>query len=213
MGFAGRFTGFYLCLALVPTFITSTSATVSAAETTDKKPVANAPRQNWATTDGVVSMQPAKLIPSSSVADQMMIANAFGGWGIAYDEGLLEVVRSLFTDNGRLEVLKGSGKPIEVVEGADAIVAAVKRDRANQNDQRRHLISNTLVEKLSSDSATAIAYSVVTVASDNDLYLGASVIYRGDLKRQPDGTWRFERLVIGMDAYKRLTPASSAESK
>lgn len=45
------------------------------------------------------------------------------------------------------------------------------------------------------------------------LYLGASVIYRGDLKRQPDGTWRFERLVIGMDAYKRLTPASSAESK
>lgn len=209
MVFAGRFAGFYMFLALVPIFVTSNS--VSAAETTDKKPVANAPRQNWATTDGVVSMQPAKPIPSPDVADQMMIANAFGGWGIAYDEGRLEVVRSLFTDNGRLEVLKGSGKPIEVVEGADAIVAAVKRDRANQNDQRRHLISNTLVEKLSSDSATAIAYSVVTVASDNDLYLGASVIYRGDLKRQPDGTWRFERLVIGMDAYKR--PAPSAESK
>ncbi|MBS0282034.1 MAG: nuclear transport factor 2 family protein, partial [Proteobacteria bacterium] len=76
-------------------------------------------------------------------------------------------------------------------------------DRAKQNDQRRHAISNVVIDKLDATRATAIAYGVVTAAGGGELYLGATVIYRGDMRKMPDGTWRFAKLVIGMDAYRR----------
>lgn len=43
----------------------------------------------------------------------------------------------------------------------------------------------------------------VMAAGGGELYLGVPVIYRGDMKKMPDGTWRFAKLVISMDAYRR----------
>lgn len=213
MTFSRQFATYCLYLALAPAIIATAATAVSASDTVEKKWITKTPRQSWASTDGVLNLQPGKAIPAASVADRLMIADAFARWGIAYDEGQLDVVRSLFTDKGKLEVLEGSAKPTQALEGPDAIVDAVKKDRAHQGDQRRHAISNTVIEKLDGDSATAIAYGVVTVAGNDDLYLGATVIYRGDLRKQPGGEWRFERFVIGMDAYKRSVPVSPTASK
>jgi len=179
------------------------SALFAPAIAQDRKWAIGTPRQNWAHTDGVVNMQPGTAIAPQSLADRAMIADAFARWGIGYDEGKLDVIRALFPADGELDVLEASSKPLQTLKGIDTIIKNAVADRAKQNDQRRHAISNVVIDRLSGTSATAIAYGVVTAAGGGELYLGATVIYRGDMKKMPDGTWRFARLVIGMDAYRR----------
>lgn len=166
------------------------------------------PRQNWASSDGLLELQPLQPIAVASVADRLMIADVFARWGIAYDEGRLDVVRSLFTEDGVLDGLAGSGRPqskqMMHYVGREAIAKAVAQDRTRQGDQRRHAMSNVVIEKLSAEAATAYAYGVVTAAGNDELYLGASVIYRAELKKQSDGCWRLQRFVIGIDSYRRL---------
>jgi hypothetical protein len=178
--------------------------------------IADMPRQNWATSDGLLELQPLRPISAASVADRLMIDDVFARWGIAYDEGRLDVVRTLFTEDGVLDGLAGSGKPratpVMHHVGRDAIAKAVEQERARQADQRRHAMTNVVIEQLSAESATAYAYGVVTVAGNDELYLGASVLYRGELKKQADGCWRLQRLVIGLDSYRRLA-APAAEGK
>ena len=173
---------------------------------------ADMPRQNWATTDKLLELKPLQKIDPASLTDRMMIADVFARWGIAYDEGWLDVVRSLFTEDGVLDGQSGSAKPgsgptMHYV-GRDAIAKAVERDRARQGDQRRHAMSNVVIDQLTKDTATAFAYGVVTAAGNDELYLGASVLYRAELKKQTDGVWRLQRFVIGIDSYRRLLPAA-----
>lgn len=163
------------------------------------------PRQSWAHEDGFFVLQPPKPISPASVADRLMIEDAFNHWAIGYDEGNLDVLRTLFTERGTLEATRASAARVWVNTGADEIIAAVKRDRASQSDQRRHAISNVVLNALDGKRASAAAYGVVTVAAADDLYLGATVLYVGDLEKQADGTWRFTKLVIGLDAYRTPT--------
>lgn len=179
------------------------SALFAPAMAQDKTWAIGTPRQNWAHTDGVVNMLPGTAITPQSLADRAMIADAFARWGIGYDEGRLEAIRALFPADGELDVLEASAKPLQTLKGIDTILKNVASDRAKQNDQRRHAISNVVIDKLDGTKATAIAYGVVTAAGGGELYLGATVIYRGDMKKMPDGSWRFAKLVIGMDAYRR----------
>ena len=61
-------------------------------------------------------------------------------------------------------------------------------------------MTNVVIDRLTANEATAIAYGIVTVAA-NGLSLGATVIYSAELRREADGVWRFSRFVIGMDDY------------
>ena len=74
-----------------------------------------------------------------------------------------------------------------------------------QADQRRHVISNVIIDRLTADDATALAFCITTVAK-NGLSIGATVIYSADLKRESDGVWRFSRFVIGIDDYAGRPP-------
>ena len=197
---------------------TAFAAEPPAAPAPDKKWVTDIPRQNWATSDGLLQLKPLQPITAASVADRLMIADVINRWGIAYDEGWLDVVRSLFTEDGVLDGLVGSARPksrqMMHHVGRDAIAKAVSQDRARQGDQRRHAISNVVIEELTADRATAYAYGVVTAAGNDELYLGASVIYRAELKKESDGCWRLQRFVIGLDSYKRLaSPPQGAAAR
>jgi hypothetical protein len=158
------------------------------------------PRQSWAHVDGVVQLKKnGTKIDNESAVNRLLIQEAFARWGIAHDEGQLEVVRSLFTSDGEVQVLLGSKQLLDSAKGVDNIVKMVANSLAQQHDQRRHAMVNIVIDKLTTNQASAIAYGIVTLANDG-LTLGASVIYQGELKKQA-GVWRFSRFVIGMDHY------------
>jgi hypothetical protein len=106
-------------------------------------------------------------------------------------------------------VAEGQGTPFTRFGGRDEIFSRLTRVVAEQADQRRHVISNVLVEALdlAGGTASALAFGLVSVAADG-LTLGASVVYAADLRREGDGCWRFGSLFIGMDAYAGRRPAS-----
>jgi hypothetical protein len=159
------------------------------------------PAQHWASKIGWVDLKPNGVaLESSNVLDRLLIQEAFYRWGIAWDEARLEVIRSLFTKNGELVITRGSDKPSSRHVGADVIAQYVDDASKVQADQRRHAMGNVVIDRLTANEATTIAYGIVTIAA-NGLSLGATVIYSAELRKEADGVWRFSRFVIGMDDY------------
>jgi hypothetical protein len=170
------------------------------------KPKATSPRQAWAHKDGRIAMRkhgagPKTIDPVTYIA----IHEVFSRFGMAHDEAQIEVLRSLFTADAVLEVADGSGTPFQTVKTRDAIIANFANVLSQQTDQRRHCMTNVLIESLSAKQAQALAYGVVTAAADG-LILGASVYYAADLKKENDGWWRLSRFFIGMDYYAGKKP-------
>lgn len=159
------------------------------------------PRPGWAHAADLVHLQiNGKAATTDNVLDRLLIQEVFARWGVGYDEGRLDVIRSLFTSDAVYDVTLAGSKTMAHKVGPDNIVAGVRESLRQQADQRRHAISNIIIDRLTADEATAIAYGVVTVAADG-LSLGATVIYSANLRRESDGVWRFSKFVIGMDEY------------
>lgn len=170
--------------------------------------VAAKTQQGWAHENGLIDLQPNGVrLEHDDAIDRLKIQEAFARWGIAYDEGQANVIESLFTDDAVFQVTEGSSKPIAAVNGKHAIAANALSALHQQGDQRRHAISNIVIDRLTQTEARAIAYSTVVVS--DSLTIGASVIYSADLRRGNDGVWRFSRLVIGMDNYAGKKPQAS----
>lgn len=164
-------------------------------------PAATSPQQAWAHRSGLVNLQLNGVkLTADDVRSRQLIQEAFARWGIGYDEARIDVVRSLFTKDAVFEVTQGSAVPIARAVGIDAIVENVSGALKQQSDQRRHAISNIVIDRLTKNEATAIAYGIVTIAADG-LTLGATVIYSARLRRESDDVWRFSKFTIGMDAY------------
>jgi hypothetical protein len=66
-------------------------------------------------------------------------------------------------------------------------------------------MTNILIEKLTETECQALAFGVVTGAADG-LFLAASVYYKGELRLESDGMWRFNYFFIGMDTYAGRKP-------
>jgi hypothetical protein len=164
------------------------------------------PEQAWAHRHGRIQMRPhgasdVKRDPMS----WLQIHEAFARFGIAHDEGRMDVLASLFTADAVLEVAEGKWPPFSIKQGRDTLIKTFGTVFAQQTDQRRHCMTNVCIERLTDYEAEAIAYGVVTTAA-NGLELGASVFYAAELRREPDGVWRFCRFFIGMDTYAGKKP-------
>ncbi|MEU5698748.1 nuclear transport factor 2 family protein [Streptomyces aurantiacus] len=169
------------------------------------------PLQAWAHREGKIDMRPLEEADfgPEALAARARIADAFYRFGIAHDEARIDVVVSCFTEDTVFEVAQGRAEPFTRFRGRAELFDRLTRIVAEQGDQRRHVISNVLVDELdlAAGTASALAFSAVTVAADG-LSLGASVIYTARLRRERDGCWRFSYFFIGMDSYAGTRPAA-----
>jgi hypothetical protein len=173
------------------------------------------PPQAWAHRDGKIDMnalKPADWSPAA-LAARAQIAEAFYRFAIAHDEARVDVLVSCFTEDTVFEVAHGQAQPFTSFAGREELFDRLTRIIAEQGDQRRHLMGNVLVERLDLDAGTAsaLAFSVVTRAA-NGLSLGASVVYTANLRREPDGCWRFTYFFIGMDNYAGEKPKAGEKT-
>lgn len=172
------------------------------------------PPQAWAHRQGKIDMRPLEAADWSpeALAARARIADAFYRFGFAHDEARVDVVASCFAEDVVFEVALGQAEPFSRLHGRAAVRDRLTRIIAEQSDQRRHVISNVLVERLdlAAGTASALAFSVVTVAA-NGMSLGASVVYAGELHREADGCWRFTSFYIGMDGYAGARPRAGEE--
>ncbi|MEC7762329.1 MAG: nuclear transport factor 2 family protein [Pseudomonadota bacterium] len=159
------------------------------------------PPQHWASNAGIVAVEPnTTVIGAEQVADVLNIQQAFSRWGVYYDEGRSDLVPTLFTETGKTLTYLGSGDTIATNEGHEAIATYIDSSLAGQLDQRRHVLTNFLIDELTETTASATAYGTVIKAADG-LSVGAMVYYAGELEKGEDGVWKFATLEIGIDDY------------
>ncbi|WP_432825902.1 nuclear transport factor 2 family protein [Dactylosporangium sp. CA-092794] len=167
------------------------------------------PPQAWAHRTGKVSLQPLRPADWSpeALAARAQIAEAFYRFGMGHDEHRADVAASCFTEDVVYEVALGSAEPITSWHGRGEVEKGLSAVAGELPGQRRHLVSNIVVEELDlvAGTANALAYGQVSVAADG-LFLGASVIYTARARREPDGCWRFDYFFIGMDHFTGTRP-------
>jgi SnoaL-like domain len=181
---------------------------MSTEETTTTR-TATFPPQAWAHRQGKVDMGtlgPADWSPEALSA-RAQVAEAFYRFGIGHDECRADVAGSCFTEDVVYQVALGSAEAFTTFTGRAMVEERLSAIFAEMSDQRRHIISNVLVEELdlTAGTASALAFGAVTVAADG-LTLGSTVFYTGDLRREDDGCWRFTRFFIGMDDFAGRRP-------
>lgn len=159
------------------------------------------PAKFWASTGGLIDPKPLGSSPASvtQVLDRLLIHEAFDLWSVGHDENRVDVVLSVLTEDVVLEYGIGTATPDFALHGRAEVEERLAPNFATMTGQRRHCISNVLIEFASDTAASAMAYGIVPRAMDG-LDLHATVVYRGDLRKEADGYWRFSRFYVGCDA-------------
>ena len=158
------------------------------------------PPRFWASQGGLIDAKPLGAVPASAdqVLDRLLIHEAFDRWAIAHDENRVDILLSVLTDDVLLEYGVGNAVPDFTISGKAEVEARLGSSIPHLSGQRRHCMTNVLVESLSGSKALAIAYGIVPAAADGYI-IQTSVLYRGELAKEADGFWRFSRLFIGCD--------------
>lgn len=167
------------------------------------------PPQHWLSDNSLIDVQPngQNDWTAEQVAEIQAIEEVYYRWAIYYDEGRQDLLNSILTEDVEVTVLLGGTEPIGVFTGIEAVAGYNNTSLEAQLDQRRHMMTNVLVDSLTENTATATAFGLVIGAKDG-LSLGALVVYPAELVKGEDGVWRFSRLTIAIDDYAgNLAPA------
>lgn len=118
-------------------------------------------------------------------------------WG--YDEDDVDLIANCFTEDATMSLRIGrDGDLIGPFEGRDAIRKLHADSLKSQTDQRRHNISNLIVEEETPDSATVVSNLTLLSVADGKLTTLSSGWYRDQLVRA-GGAWRIKDRYVYLD--------------
>lgn len=157
------------------------------------------PTPGWARSAGQSQVTGGVDGSVGSAVDRILIAERIYRYGWGYDERNRELLADCFTEDAVWEGSVMGLEPVGPFEGRDAIVAFLCTFWDAQDDQRRHVFTNVVVDALSDTDATAHAYLVLTSAGDATFQPVTSGPYRLNFRKESDG-WRITHLIGGWDA-------------
>jgi ketosteroid isomerase-like protein len=131
--------------------------------------------------------------------DRILVAERIYRYGWAYDEKDPGLLADCFTEDGVWEGSIMGQVDVGPFEGRAAIAEWLGAFWDEQDDQRRHIFTNVIVQDLTADTAVAHAYLLLTGASDASMATITNGPYRFELVKEED-SWRLKRLVAGFDA-------------
>lgn len=116
----------------------------------------------WAHSAGVLDLQPLRTLPSdlAALADRLLVQETATRYAVAYDERRLDVIESLLTESSTFSYRFGEG-PVHSQAGRDNVLGWLDEVMRSQRDQRRHLVGNALVERLTADEALIVSYTAI----------------------------------------------------
>lgn len=134
------------------------------------------------------------------VQDRLEIFDLHHRYAHVYDGGHLEQLGDLFTEDATFEFSPAiSGFPGRL-EGRDDIVRHMReRYAATRPAQRRHVITNLVVDEQDGSAARTACYLLLGSTTDGELSLPVAGRYEDELVRS-DGRWRFRRRRLTLDA-------------
>jgi 3-phenylpropionate/cinnamic acid dioxygenase small subunit len=124
-----------------------------------------------------------------TISDEQQIRNLVFTYARAYDERRLDTLGDCFTADAVFawEIAGGpSGGPFE---GRDAIVSSNAASLASQDDTRRHVMTNVIIEG-DGDKRTVTSYLTLFAHQDGQLRALTTGVYSDEVVRV-DAGWKF----------------------
>jgi hypothetical protein len=127
------------------------------------------------------------------MADYAQVCNVFARYASAMDDNNFEVLRSVFTADASFTVDITGGPTVGPYESGDAIVEFISSTTEEQQDQRRHVITNVRLE-----DETAYGVLSLFVTADGELTVQTTGVYKVTLA-DSDGTLAFSSMYLTLD--------------
>jgi hypothetical protein len=158
------------------------------------------PTPGWAAQLNHVRLEEAEIADPQRVADRVAIAECIHRYGWGYDERDRALLADCFTSDGVWEGSIMGSDQVGPYEGRAQVVDFLAEFWDTQTDQRRHIFTNVVVSELTTASAVAHAYLLLTASTGGTMTPVTNGPYRLEMRNDDDGVWRISRLVAGFDA-------------
>jgi 3-phenylpropionate/cinnamic acid dioxygenase small subunit len=133
------------------------------------------------------------------MADHTAILNTLSKWAHGYDTPDLTAMAECFTKDAELTMRIADGDLIGPFSGIDAVMKLFTDSLEGQNDQRRHLTTNTYVVEEDDTSATVRSVLTLLAIAEGKLTVLSSGTYEDRMVREADGGWRIAHRHIALD--------------
>jgi ketosteroid isomerase-like protein len=121
-------------------------------------------------------------------------------WALGYDERDVPRMVACFTEDATMVLKIGGTETLGPYVGRDAVIKHMTDHHEIQNDQRRHVVSNAVIEPVSEDEARVTSYLTLIVTDENGVRLQAAGVYRDRFVRTTDG-WRIAYRHLDLDVH------------
>ena len=125
------------------------------------------------------------------------IENTIHRWALGVDDRDIDMLSQCLADNAELSILVRGGDLIGPFVGREAILDLVYATWHHQDDRRRHLLSNIIID-CDEHRATASAYLTIVSISDGVVRILSTAQCRDELS-QCDGGWKIAKRLLNLD--------------
>lgn len=133
------------------------------------------------------------------VADRLAILDLLHRYGHCYDEGDFDALERCFAEDATFAISGGIGGMPAVMTGRAEIRERMEARRAaTAGAQRRHLITNVIMDADGEDTVRAASYLLLGSTEDGQLHLPVTGRYTDVLVRQGGG-WAIAERTLAMD--------------
>jgi hypothetical protein len=156
-------------------------------------------RPSWGHIDQVINLNDDQTLPSKDMlAERVLIAERMYRYGWAFDERQIDALSECFTDRATWQASIMGTSSTGPFNGRSEIISFMKGFWPNQSDQRRHNITNVIVESQSEKTVNVMAYLVLMSASEQGLKPVTTGFYKVEMIKL-DGIWKIQNLLVGFD--------------
>ncbi len=165
----------------------------------DSEPDLPQPQPGWGHASGAIRL-PADISPGSEdlVADRLLLAELMYRYGWSFDERQEALLFDCFAPDARWEARIMGTTIIGPHEGREAIMDFMTGFWPAQQDQRRHMIMNVVVEHHSQLDATIFSYHLLMSAAGGNVFPVTAGFYKVEAKKG-DADWKIGSLLAGYD--------------
>ncbi|BCW58554.1 nuclear transport factor 2 family protein [Arthrobacter sp. StoSoilB20] len=152
----------------------------------------------WAHAKGFLSLGAPRAVPTTfqEIADRDLARESALRYSYAYDERRLDVLHDLLTTDAKFSI-SISGGEVHAESGRETVVEWLSGIMNGQDDQRRHLVTNIIVEDITDSTAVIVTYLAVYSVRET-AQLATTGFYRFELAKEGP-LWLISHIFDGLD--------------
>jgi len=128
------------------------------------------------------------------------IQHVLASWALGYDERDVPRMIACFAPEATMVLNIGGTETLGPYVGRDAVIKHMTDHHEIQDDQRRHLVTNAVIEDVTADEAKVTSYLTLIVTDGDGVRLQATGVYRDRFVHNESG-WQIAYRHLDLDVH------------